>query len=251
MKNLFSPLLLAAALVLALASPGRAEDQVDLALSPADIAIGTTFDGTTLSVTGGAPADCEVVVRYVGQANELHMKQKGKALGLLWMNLGSLTFEGAPSVYLVGAAGPLSGPVDAAFGLEGLAGRIRLESGAGDPAVAVRELIHLKQQEGLYQMQPGVVAYGPVADGRRPFTATLRIPSRLSPGTYSVEALAVRGDALAARAERAQAVRLVSAPAMLADLAFGHGALYGVLATIIALLSGLAIGLVFQSRGAH
>ena len=30
-----------------------------------------------------------------------------------------------------------------------------------------------------------------------------------------------------------------------------EGLLYGILATVIAILSGLAIGMVFQSKGAH
>ena len=49
----------------------------------------------------------------------------------------------------------------------------------------------------------------------------------------------------------AQFVTGIGASDLLLQIAFGHGALYGVLATLIALLAGLAIGLVFQSKGAH
>jgi len=66
-----------------------------------------------------------------------------------------------------------------------------------------------------------------------------------------VEAVALRGGAVVARSSRQTSVQLTGAPKMLDDLAFDHGALYGVLATIIALLAGLAVGLVFQSKGAH
>ena len=54
-----------------------------------------------------------------------------------------------------------------------------------------------------------------------------------------------------ARAEQPLAVNLVGFPALLSRLAFGHSLLYGILATLIALLAGLGIGLIFQSRGAH
>ena len=39
--------------------------------------------------------------------------------------------------------------------------------------------------------------------------------------------------------------------AVMADLAFNHGLWYGILSSVIAILAGLGIGLVFQSKGAH
>jgi hypothetical protein len=66
-----------------------------------------------------------------------------------------------------------------------------------------------------------------------------------------VELDAVRNGEVIARAEQPVTVSLVGFPALLAGLAFGHSALYGILATIIALLAGLGIGLVFQGRGGH
>ena len=62
---------------------------------------------------------------------------------------------------------------------------------------------------------------------------------------------AVSNGKVIARSEQAVTVKLAGFPALLAGLAFGHSALYGILATIIALVAGLGIGLVFQSRGGH
>ena len=43
------------------------------------------------------------------------------------------------------------------------------------------------------------------------------------------------------------------APAFLADMAFDHGTLYGILASVIAILGGLIISRIFQGSksGAH
>jgi len=97
----------------------------------------------------------------------------------------------------------------------------------------------------------GNITYGPASDGKRSFTAEIPIPSRLSPGAYLVELIAVRDGSIIARAEQPVTANLVGFPALLSNLAFGHAALYGILATVMAVLAGLAIGIVFQSRGAH
>ncbi|WP_412973826.1 TIGR02186 family protein [Oceanidesulfovibrio marinus] len=46
------------------------------------------------------------MLRIVGEDGELHMTRKDKALGLLWMNMDSLTFHGVPVLYIVGPSKP-------------------------------------------------------------------------------------------------------------------------------------------------
>ena len=135
--------------------------------------------------------------------------------------------------------------------LSGLRGSVQIEAGGGGHENAFDELLKLKQKEGLYREMLGNISYESASQGQKSFSAHVPIPSRLSPGDYMVELDAVRNGEVIARAEQPVTVKLVGFPALLAGLAFGHAALYGILATIIALLAGLAIGLVFQSRGAH
>ncbi|TVM26252.1 TIGR02186 family protein, partial [Oceanidesulfovibrio marinus] len=65
----------------------------------------------------------------------------------------------------------------------------------------------------------------------------------------TLASLAVKDGPEFAMTEKDLKVELVSTPLFMAKLAFGHGALYGILATIIALVSGLVIGLIFPSKG--
>jgi len=243
-------------MMLALLAPASAmaaiNRPVTVNLSPTAINIGTLYDGTTLTVTGDAPADCEVVVRFQGPPEELHMKEKGKALNLLWMNKGSVTFDNVPKAYLVASSKPMEevvGPDSAELGLSTMAEHIEVQGTDDDKAMLIGDLLALKGQEGLYAEQSRAVTYGPEQGNRRTYTATLNLPAKLAPGSYTVEAVTLKNGYETGRTQQQTTARLTGGPAMLAGLAFNHGALYGVLATVIALLAGLGVGLVFQGKG--
>jgi hypothetical protein len=225
----------------------------DLSLSPSEIEIGASYNGLTLTVTGQVPDGTQAVVRFIGEPQALNMKEKGKAFGLLWMNMDSLHFTNVPGVCILDSSARFAdlGPAGSALNLDGLASGIRVEPSSAKDAGLVAELLHFKRADGLYRQNEGGVALGEARDGLRPFTATLAIPSRLSAGAYSVEVVAVRDGQTVARAAKPLQARLIGAPRLLSDLAFGHAAWYGALSALLAILGGLAIGLVFQSKEAH
>ena len=235
-------------------SSAAAQDVARMTVEPQAINIGALYNGTTLTAMGSLPADSEAIVRFIGTSCELHMKQMGKVGGIVWMNLDSITFKGAPSVCLVSSAVDFTrleangGVSIRTLRLSGLKGSVQIEAGGGHEN-AFEELLKLKQKEGLYREMLGNISYGSASEGQKTFRAEVPIPSRLSPGAYMVELDAVRNGEVIARAEQPVTVSLVGFPALIAGLAFGHSALYGILATIIALLAGLGIGLIFQGGG--
>jgi len=99
---------LSLALLLALlaVTPGRAlaQSPVSFNTSPQAISINALYNGLDLTVTGEIPAASQVVVRLAGEPTTFTMKEKGKVLGLLWMNLDKVSFGGAPKVFLVAAS---------------------------------------------------------------------------------------------------------------------------------------------------
>jgi hypothetical protein len=247
--------------VMLITTAAFAQEGAQLAVNPQVLDIGAFYNGTTITATGTTPADSHVILRFVGATCDLHMKERGKVFGIMWMNLDSLTFKGVPNVCLVssalafdnlaGNAEPKEGSAVKALRLLGIKDMASIETNGLDETVAFEEFLKLKQGEGLYREMVGNISYGPPSEGKKSFTAEIPIPSRLTPGKYLVELVAVRDGSIIAQAQQPVTANLVGFPAMLANLAFGHGALYGVLATLIALLAGLAIGLVFQSKGAH
>lgn len=244
-------LLLAVSLTAPVAA--RAAAPLDFSLDTRDISIGADYNGTVLRVDGKAPAGSDVVVRVLGAAGDQHLKQKGRALGLLWMNMGSLTLRNVPSLYLVFSSRPVAdlGPAARGLGLEGVRDGLQVEPASADTPAIRAEFLGLKTSEGLYRESAGGIELGVAEGAIQPFEARLSIPSRLAPGTYTVEVTALRDGQVLAQSGQEVRARLTGAPAMLSDMAFGHAALYGILATIIAILAGLGIGLVFQSKGAH
>jgi hypothetical protein len=241
-------------LCLFIISSAGAQDVASMTVEPKTINIGTLYNGTTLSATGSIPAGSQAIVRFIGAACNLHMKQRGKVGGIMWMNLDSITFKGAPSVCLVSSAVDFNsleanGDVTLRLSrLSGLKGSVEIEANGGSQENAFEEFLKLKQKEGLYREMFGNISYEKASEGQKLFRADIPIPSRLGPGAYTVKLDAIRNGQVVATAEQPVTANLVGFPALLAGLAFDHAALYGILASVIALLAGLGIGLIFQSK---
>lgn len=252
MPRILSTLLVLGALC-ALPTLARAGDLPPFTISPPAIHIGALYDGMNMTVTGKAPAGCQVVVRLAGEPATFNMKEKGRVLGVLWMNLDKVAFENAPKVFLVAASKDTAPDMVARLGVAGLADRIGVAAKDGEKAQLIAEFLKFQKTEKLYLENAGQVSLGPDVDGQRSFTAVLRLPSRLSPGAYSMEVLAVKGKDILARADASVSASFIGAPAFLADMAFGHGTLYGILASVIAILGGLIISQIFSGSksGAH
>ncbi len=252
MQRLLS-LAAAALLLTALVRPVAAQSEVSVAATPQAIAINSLYNGTDLTVTGKIPAASQVVVRLAGEPTTFQMKEKGKALGVLWMNLDKVAFANAPKVFLVAVSSGVTPTETARYGVPGLAERITVTAQNADKAGLVAEFLKYQKAEKLYRENAGEISFGPDAGGERPFSAVLHVPSRLSPGIYSVEVLALKEGTVLGRGETNVSAAFVGAPAFLADMAFGHGTLYGILASIIAILGGLIISQIFSGSksGAH
>jgi len=241
----------AALLVLGLGLPSPAGAAgIDLSLDRQVVDVGAFYNGTTVRATGTAPEDAEVVVLVSGKPEDLHLKKKGKAAGLLWMNVGDLTFSNAPRVYQLYAtpgAGKLLEAQDMPFSLAALRDRIRIEP-ADDADRMFREFLKLKQGESVYAVHPEAVRRGP--GGR--FEVSLDVPPRMKPEDYTVTAFAVRDGRIMASVEGGLTVRQVGFPAWLSKMAFQNALLYGILSVLIAVAAGFLMGALFKGGdGAH
>ena len=223
----------------------HAAETVVLTETPSDINISASYRGTTLHVEGLAPQDSAIAVRFAGEKTDLALRQKGMVFDLLWMNLGTVHLHNVPSVFLVASSRPLADVGGADLGLEAVRKAITAEENKGDALDIPAELIKLKQQDGLYRESTRGIT---VADNGS-FTANMPIPSRMSPGAYTLEVFALRNGSIAGSASAPVTVRLVGMPAWIDHMARDNSLLYGILSTLIAILGGLAIGIVFQSRG--
>ena len=106
-KNFLPKFVLAvAALLLAAAFPALAADApIGLKVTPPVVEIGTFFNGRTVAVSGTIPADAEAVVEITGPSTAEDLMRKGRRGGL-WMNVGEIAVENAPSLYLAASTDP-------------------------------------------------------------------------------------------------------------------------------------------------
>ncbi|SMC16507.1 conserved hypothetical protein [Desulfacinum hydrothermale DSM 13146] len=238
-----------------------AAQAMEVSIQPQAFEIGTFYNGTTLNVEGRVAVDQDVVVRFVGVPDDLHLKKKGKVLGCLWMNRGSLEFHDFPNVFLLYLPKPWDalGQADAndphgiwTLGLEGLESRVSMEPEGEDKHLFFQELLKLKRKEGLYRQNVGSIAYGPEEQGARTFRASLQIPARLSEGDYHLEVYAVSQGRIVDSASVPIRARLVGTPAFIKKMAFQHALWHGILATLVAIVGGLLMGFIFGAgKGAH
>ena len=68
--------------------------------------IGAFFNGTQLTVSGKVGIENDIVLIVKGKQEELTLKKKGKALGLLWMNIGDVHFRKVPNLYILYSSSP-------------------------------------------------------------------------------------------------------------------------------------------------
>lgn len=248
------PHLLLAALLCLVLLPGHAmaESSMNIATNPENIAIGARFNGTKLEVKGSAPAGSAVIVRLVGEPSELHLREKGKVFNLLWMNVGTVKLNNVPKVCIIDTSQTFEkmGAAGAAYSLAGQVSKVEIEEGADTHGIDIaHELLLLKTKEGLYAEAEQGIILGPEKNGLADFSTQLDVPSKLAPGTYLIETVAIKDGKVVAQSTDTITADMVGFPAWLSHLAYQKSLLYGIMATVIALISGLVIGLVFGSKG--
>ena len=234
---------------------GRAQAASDLkvVMHPEQIRMGAGYDGAQVLLTGKLPAAAAALVRVVGPAEHSRLKEKGRALGVLWMNMGSVEIADAPNVFLLylpekgedilGAGGVPE------VGLQGLHKQVTIASEDADKDALFDEFVKLKEKSGLYGTFANAIQYGPAEGDLKPFKATLALPASLPQGRYTVQVLAVTDGAVAASDDRVLEAHEVGLPSWISTFAFDHGTLYGIFAVVVALLAGLLTGIIFRGEG--
>jgi uncharacterized protein (TIGR02186 family) len=241
-------------LVLCLAGVVRAES-VTVQVTPDVVEINSFFQGHNVTVTGTLPTGLGAVVEVVGPTAEEHLRRKGRR-GPLWMNVGNITVDGAPSLYLVlsSAADLLAGNlINAAWGFPALIQRISLKGDVqeNEKDKFKQQFLELKESEQLYAAWPGGLKVSPAEDGRLKVTGTFWLPANVKPDTYKVCLTAVKEGQAVGRLCTDLTVQMVGFPAFLMTMAYEHAALYGILAVVIAIVVGFIMGYLFKGGGGH
>ncbi|RJP69732.1 MAG: hypothetical protein C4532_10330 [Candidatus Abyssobacteria bacterium SURF_17] len=241
-----------------LLSAGRvrgASDESGIKLTPQKVEIGSFYHGTDLVIEGTVPADCNVAVLVSGERKEHVLKQKGR-VGPVWMNVGTVTVEGAPELYyLLVSSDTLahlasSDILDAnSIGYDALRKEITIEQEGSDLDTTFQEFINLMEDRGLYKVSTSSIALQRAEGNLATFKLSVSIPALVPAGQYDVHMYYSRDGHLISNASGAFTVEKVGLPQWLSRLAFNHAALYGILAIVVAVAAGLLMGVLFGSKG--
>ncbi len=249
-KILFHISFLAGLLAL-LASPCLAA-KVSINLEPAVINISAFYNGSSVKISGTIPAKAEAFIRLSGLKREIHLKKKGKVAGILWMNTGDVVFKDVPDTYILLTSSGLKDEIDSpqsSLGFTALENQIEIEPADSDKSFLVGEFVKLQKKNLVYASDDNAVQYATSDNGLRTFTAVATIPPKMKPGTYTIEVFALENGSVTGTATKTLTVKEVGFPKQLANLAFNHSLLYGIMAVLVALVAGLITGVLFKGKG--
>jgi len=227
-------------------------------IAPEQIDINLLYHGGKITVSGAGDATDDFIVKITAPDGASHLKYKGKAAGIFWMKLGEITFEHIPALYKVFSSNRLASILNTEaldayrLGYASLAKQVEIsaEHMTPDKKRWFSELVRFKEQDNLYTVQEGTMTRSHTPD-KNTFSMEIDWPYQARPGIYTVEILAVRDGHVVDKKEKFLTVRQSGLVKQLAGLAFDRAALYGVIAVVIALVSGFAVGAVFKGGGSH
>lgn len=219
-------------------------------VKPGTIDIGMLYDGMPVEISAEIPEQCDAVLEILGKEIEEQLLRKGKHWDI-WMDVGEIDIEGAPTVYFAMSSDPKSldrAVPDATFGYAAMERQV---SFLGDVSGLKRlkifdEFIKLKEREKLYRLSPGALQLSRSPGGRTVVRGTFIIPSRIAPDTYQVRLSVLRDGHLIDSRTASLAVRVAGLPALLSSLARRHGGLHGLLAISVAVVFGYLTGVAFK-----
>lgn len=224
-------------------------------LQPADIPVGVFHDGARLRVEAQVPSSYQVVVICRGADGKVELNKKGKTLGVLWMKVGEAVLEHVPALYQVNTVHSLDELAPAeerrslGVGYEALEERLASDQEEQETRRVFRELVKLKEREGLYAEREHAVRLTGRGGGLAHLETSFELPARAPFGSYEVTIFGFREGAGVQLGTAAVTVRPVGLVAFMSSLAEQHGLLFGLLAVGVAIFMGLITGVIF-GRGA-
>jgi uncharacterized protein (TIGR02186 family) len=246
------------AILLALASPARAERLITT-LSTSRVLISSNFTGADVVLFGSVERDAQtvarrgvydIVVTVTGPRETVVTYRKERVFGV-WVNADSRTFVKAPSYLTVLANRTINDIADVNTlrrTQTGLARTLLPQEISGDIADSTRDdpfrqaFLRLKIERGLYrEIQNGVTFLTPAL-----YRAAIPIPDNAPTGLYEVDVKLFADGALLSRQQTALEIVKVGFEQFVASAAREHGLFYGLATALMALLTGWLASVVFR-----
>ncbi len=241
----------------ALAPPPVAVSGSFSSVEPTRVLAGSFYDGAQLRIDGSIDERSQVAIRVTGPEEHHAFNRRGKIGGVIWGGIEHVTFEHAPSLYALytsAALGMVARPEvreRLQLGYDALEERMDVGGPRVDKRELIRQLVRLKEGEGLYRLAPGAVHLADPEHGRRTFEVAVPLPSTATPGDIEVAVFELADGALIRQDLQRVRLERVGMPASLFRLAHEQSALFGMLAVLALVATGVGVDLLGSRRAAR
>jgi uncharacterized protein (TIGR02186 family) len=221
------------------------------------ITIGFFYHGNTVSVRGTSEPGTDLVIKISSPEGHQVLKQKGKVGGVLWMNVGKLTFEQTPNFYEVFSTKKVEDILSReemekyVIGYSALAKHVEITPVANEEEKSkwFDEFVKYKEASKVYVTSPGKIETTMNADGKQEYYVLTDWPYQAQPGDYLVSVYAVKDKKVIEQAQSKVNVEQIGMVKTLATMAKNNPAIYGFLSIGVALGAGFGVSLVFRKGG--
>ncbi len=243
--------------VIAVGFAGTAHAMLTAKANHDHITIDFFYHGSTVGVSGVSDAGRDLVIKITSPEGHQVMKKKGKVAGVLWMNVGTLTFEKTPNLYEMFSTKKVDDILTReergkyTIGYEALADHVEVGPvvNASEKTQWFGEFVKFKEASNLYKSDFGKIEMKDLPDGHQEYYILTEWPFQAAPGDYTVSVYAVRDGKVVEQAESHVKVEQVGMVKTLATMAKDSAAIYGFLSIGVALSAGFGVGLVFRKGG--
>ncbi len=225
----------------------------EIKIAPDHVSINAFYKGSDVMVSADIPSVCDgAVVKIQGEDEKTILNRKGK-VSIFWLNVGEVTFTNAPVIYILNASNPLDSICASEeqkrlmLGYAALKERIIIDCETALSGTEFDEFVRLKEHNGSYQNSLTAELL-PALDRNTRFTSVLHIPPVMPSGNYQIKFYYFKNFALTGQTSAVLSIEKVGIPNFLYSLAYSHPAAYGLLAIVIAMATGIIMGMIFSSR---
>ena len=243
---------LAVMFALAPAAPAFAKG-LEVDLSKPDVRLDVSFEGADLLLFGATDHEGDIIVVVRGPGKDTSIRLKERVAGI-WVSTDEVVFEGAPSFYALASSKPIEELLSPEILMSqkigtknlGLAAISVPDKATADTLQNFKDgLVRNMVAKNLYTGEAGKIDLL----GKQLFRTDLWFPANVHVGEYVIDTYLVTGGRIATHNSTQLTVHKVGLEAEIYSFAHEHALIYGLLAILIAVVSGWTANAVFKKRG--
>ena len=218
--------------------------------STSEVKVSSSFIGTDVMVFGTANDKDDIIVVITGPTETAIVRKKGRVSGI-WINKEKLEFREIPGFYAIASTRPLSEITETdelkkqKIGIHNVITTASLSS--KDKNIKTFKsfkdaLVRGQKTKGLYLDMPLTID----VVSKRLFKTTFHFPNNMTTGIYTVKVFSFQKKRLVSMVSKTISVEKIGIGADVFKFAKEQSALYGLLAILIAVLSGWIASVIFR-----